>query len=134
MKIVPVYPPNIDQIEAVFKVRGTKGVIFTFGDTIYAPDGGEMPPWLRAHEGVHYSRQTAPGMTPEAWWERYLVDPEFRLGEELPAHRAEYRSLCSLARDRNIRSRALHEMAQRLSGPLYGGVIKFADARRRIAE
>lgn len=134
MKIVHAYPPNIDAIDAAFKVRGQKGVLFTFGDTIYVPGGERVPAPLKAHEGVHFSRQTNDRPKIEAWWERYIADPEFRLAEELPAHRAEYRQFCALERDRNARSRYLHEIAQRLAGPFYGGLVSFIEARKRIAE
>lgn len=133
MKIIRAYPPNIDAIDAVFHIRKVKGVIFTFGDTIYNPDGGDVSPELRAHEGVHFSRQTNEIAKIEAWWQRYLVDPEFRYNEEAPAHRAEYKAYCALHRDYNQRARFLHHVADRLAGPLYGGLVKPSEARRFIA-
>lgn len=132
MIIVHAYPPNIDAIDAVFKVRGRKGVIFTYGEKIYVPDGGDVSPELRSHEGVHYSRQTNDVRKIEAWWDRYLVDPEFRLTEELPAHRAEYKQFRAAHRDPNARIRFLHQVAARLSGPLYGGLIKSQSHARRL--
>lgn len=133
MKIVHAYPPNFAQIDEVFKVRERKGVIYCYGDAIYVPDGGDVSPELRAHEGVHYSRQTNDTAKIEAWWAKYLVDPEFRLAEEIPAHRAEYRQFCSTVRDRNARSRALYSIAGKLSGPLYLGIISHSKARQVIA-
>lgn len=133
VKIVHAYPPNIDAIDEVFKVRGKKGVIFTYGDTIYVPDGGDVSPELRAHEGVHYSRQTSNPQQIEYWWKSYIADPEFRLAEELPAHRAEYRQYCSTHKDSNQRVRFLHAIAGRLAGPLYGGVVSHSRARHLIA-
>jgi hypothetical protein len=133
MKVVHARPPMFDRIHAAFPEASKPGVIFTWGDTIYAPSGGMPSAWLRAHEGVHFSRQTAPGMTPESWWERYIVDPEFRFAEELPAHRAEYRAFCNAVRDRNQRSRFLATVAERLSGPLYGRMLTMTNARMEIA-
>ncbi len=133
MKIIHAYPPNIDVIEAAFHVRRIKGVIFTYGDTIYVPDGGSVSPELRAHEGVHFSQQTADPEKIRAWWDQYIADPEFRYHQEAPAHRAEYRTYCSLHRDYNQRARFLHEIANRLAGPLYGGLVKPSEARRFIA-
>lgn len=134
MKIIHAHPPMFDEIDAVFKVRGKKGVVFTWGDAIYVPDGSYVSPSLRAHEGVHYSRQTNDTAKIEAWWKKYIVDPAFRLAEELPAHRAEYRQFCSEHRDFNERNRFLHAIAGRLSGPLYQGLLHPAQARRKIAE
>lgn len=133
MKVVHANPPNIDAIDAVFHVRGLAGVVFTFGDTIYVPGGEALSPMLLSHEGVHYSRQTNDPEKIAAWWHRYLVDAEFRYNEELPAHRAEYRQFCALETDRNARIKYLTTIAHRLAGPLYGGVVKPGEARRRIA-
>lgn len=129
MKIIHANPPMYDEIDAVFHVRGNKNVIFTWGDTIYVPGGGDVSPELRAHEGVHFSRQTNDPAKIRAWWERYLIDPEFRFDEELPAHRAEYRTFKALNKDRNAHIRALYHIAARLSGPLYGGLVSDAKAR-----
>jgi hypothetical protein len=131
MNVVTGYPPNIDAIDAVFNVRNKPGLLYCYGDTIYVPDGTPLTPELKAHEGVHYVRQTA--TSPEKWWNLYLTSPEFRLAEELPAHRAEYKQFCALNRDRNARSRALHAIAARLAGPLYLGLISFSKARQFIA-
>lgn len=131
MKIVHAYPPNIDAIDAVFNVRSRKGVIFTYGDTLFVPDGGHVPPSLIAHEIVHSERQREAGV--DSWWRQYFADLQFRLNEELLAHRAEYRKFCEFQRDSNRRIRFLTEIAHRLGGPLYGGLLKPADARRLIA-
>lgn len=133
MKVIHAYPPNIDELDRVFNVRGKRGVIFTWGETIYVPDGFELTSELKAHEGVHFSRQTNDPAKIRAWWDLYLVDPAFRLAEELPAHRAEYRTFCALQRDYNARARFLHVIAARLCGPFYGGLVSHREARQRIA-
>lgn len=132
MKIVVADPPNIDAIDAVFKVKGKKGVVFTWGDTIYNPTNAVIPPPLKAHEGVHYARQSNDTAKIEAWWERYLRDPEFRLAEEFPAHRAEYATYCQFERDRNRRMFALTQIAERLAGPLYGNMIDIKRAKELL--
>jgi hypothetical protein len=76
------------------------------------------------------ARATTQGI--EAWWTRYLADPEFRLAEEIPAHRAEYKTFCSRVRDYQARMRFGRAIAERLGGPLYGGLITPAEARKRI--
>ena len=133
MKVVTGYPPNFAQIDEVFNVRERSGVIYCYGSTIFVPDGGDVPPELLAHEHVHYVRQTDTVTLIEAWWAKYLVDPEFRLAEELPAHRAEYRKVCDTVKDRNARNRALHAIAGKLAGPLYLGIISHSKARAFIA-
>jgi hypothetical protein len=133
LNIVVAFPPMFEEIAAVFPAARGPGAIFTWGDTIYVPGGAHLlTPALRAHEGVHYSRQTNDTPKIEAWWQRYLVDAEFRLAEELPAHRAEYKQFCSTHRDRNLRIQFLHAIAGRLAGPLYGGMLSPAQARCRI--
>jgi hypothetical protein len=132
MTIVKGWPPNIDQIDAALNVRGTRGLIFSYGHTVYVPDGGELSAALRAHEAVHGERQGDTIATIQAWWARYLVEPEFRYAEELPAHVAEYRAFCAHHGDSNMRARYLHRIGQRLGSKLYGGLIKPARAMREI--
>lgn len=133
MNVVVAYPPNIEQIDAVFNVRG-KPIIFAWGGTIYNPTGGVITPELIAHESVHGSRQVSVTRDPEEWWARYLVDPEFRLAEELPAHVAQYRRYCSRVADSNKRVRFLFQIAEQFASPTYGSIITAAAARRRIQE
>lgn len=128
MKIVVANPPNIEAIAAAFPIR--KGVIFCYGDTIYVPDGGDVSMSLQTHEAVHSFRQ---GTQIEHWWECYIRDPEFRLAEEIPAHRAEYSYVCAEIKDRNKRSFRLMQMADRLSSPLYGSMISYQKAIAAIA-
>jgi hypothetical protein len=133
MKIVAARPPNFDAIAAVFPEARQRGVIFTFGDTLYNPAGGYVSAWLKAHEGVHYSRQTNHPPAIEQWWKRYLEDPEFRLAEEIPAHRAEWKAFASVHKDRNQRAAMLQSIARRLASPLYGELITFTKAKKEIA-
>lgn len=129
MEIVVAQPPNFDEIVRVFPFAGNHGVIFTFGQTIYNPSAVQVSPALRSHESVHAQRQ---GTDPAGWWASYLDDPKFRLEEELIAHRAEYRAFRSWTKDRNAVARELDLIARRLSGPLYGGLLSHAAARRFI--
>jgi len=129
MMIVVANPPNIDAIDAVFHVKGKPGVIFTYGQTLYNPSGTHISEPLKAHELAHMGQQE----NPDSWWTRYLVDMEFRLDQELEAHKAEYRRYCELHADRNMRNSFLTGIAARLSGPLYGWLIKYSAARSAIA-
>lgn len=128
MRIIRAEPPNIDAIDAIFKVRG-KPVIFSWDGAIYNPHGIRVTPELLIHEKVHSDRQFG---KPEAWWDRYLSDKSFRLDEELHAHRAEFRFLRSRAFKPGKIARELAGVAARLAGPLYGGMVSLDEAKRLI--
>lgn len=128
MKIIRAFPPLYAEINRRFNVRG-KPVIFTWGEAIYNPSNVKIGPELLAHEQVHCDRQ---GIDVASWWERYMHDDEFRLAEELPAHRAEYAEACKHYQGKALGT-ALHRMAIRLSSPLYGSMIDYDEARRVIA-
>jgi len=85
-KILMREPPNIDKINAVFDVRG-KGVLFAYGDAIYNPMCVPVQTYIAAHEKIHLRQQSEIG--PEAWWDRYLTEMEFRYEQELAAHAME---------------------------------------------
>jgi len=128
MIILRAYPPNIDEIDEAFKVK-SQPTLYAYGRTIYNPFGIHIPAELRAHEFVHIVRQ---GGEPEEWWRRYIREAEFRLEEELVAHRVEYITFCRTQRDNAIRKEFLDAIARRLSGPLYNNMIDFAIARSAI--
>jgi hypothetical protein len=83
MKLIIDHPPNIETIDAAFHVRDLSGVIYSYAPAIYCPSGPQMPKWIIEHEKIHIERQ---GGSPDAWWERYIADEEFRYQEELVAH------------------------------------------------
>lgn len=136
MKIVKAFPPNYRAINDVFNVRG-RAVMFAYGGTIFNPSGISISPALQAHEAVHGERQ---GRDPAGWWVRYIADPRFRLDEEVPAHQAEYRWHARQAGAgqpvkgfRSLLAFNHHQIALRLSGPLYGGLISLAEAKTLVA-
>jgi hypothetical protein len=128
VEIKQEYPPNIGKIRQAGIPLGGKE-IFAYDNVIYNPSGGRLTEPLIAHEKVHFKQQ---GDDTDAWWERYLVDMDFRLEQELAAHRAEYKDFCRSVRQREKRVRFLSEIALRLSGPLYGGKITHRDAMKAI--
>lgn len=132
MKTVVAYPPNFEEIAERFPFARNPGVIFTYGETIFNPSNAQIGGALRAHEAVHAQRQGTEEAGIQAWWRRYLDDPMFRLEEELLAHRTEYRASKTYVRDRNALAVELDSIARRLSGPLYGGLISYQQARRFI--
>jgi len=120
-------PPNIEKIRAVFPLTGKE--IFAWGNTIYNPGGGPIPPWLAAHEKIHMLQQ---GDDIEGWWDRYLVDAEWRFKQELEAHQEEYRVFCVLNKDRNTRIRYKNMLAARLASSMYGNMVTKKEALKWI--
>jgi len=133
MKIVRGYPPNFKQIAAAFPDAKGKGVIFTYGDTVYNPTGPSLSRGLQAHEAVHVERQLAFEGGAAAWWTNYIAEPHFRFTEEFQAHLAEFKAWRP-NRIAGSRAGALHQIALRLSGPLYGRVMDYGSASRLILE
>ena len=133
MDILKEPPPNYDEVVKTFDLKGYKP-IFAWGNRIYNPWAVDLSetPQLIAHEMMHGFRQL--GRTPDAmemtpaditkinlWWRDYIDSKGFRLEEEIPAHRAEYRELLRMhGNTRKNRRRFLRETAARLRSPLYG--------------
>lgn len=132
-------PPLIEEIDRKFGVRGRTDVVFAFGDRIYAPGQGRLHPALEAHERVHCERQLAFPGGAIPWWRVYLDDRQFRLNEEVLAHRAEWRWYCAqrgadkpVSGFRSAKLYHLHQIANRLASPLYGGLVDVRRARNLI--
>lgn len=132
MSIILSRPPNFAAIVAVFPDAEKAGIIFSYGRDIYNPSNAHISNALLAHEEVHGRRQTDSRPKIHAWWDRYLIDAEFRLSEELPAHQAEFRAACAQISDRNLRGMMCVNIAKRLSSPLYGSMITFTQAMKAI--
>lgn len=80
------FPPNIDAIEAAFRVKD-KAIVYAYAPHIYNPHGLVLHPFIIEHEKVHIRRQ---GADPGQWWKLYIEVPSFRYEEELVAHVREY--------------------------------------------
>jgi hypothetical protein len=139
MIIINDRPPLWDLIDAKFHVAD-KPILFAWGSRIYNPMGIKVPKELHAHEEIHGARQLTtlhPDVTSsdgaiEYWWQQYIASPEFRLAEEIPAHRAEYLSFCKRHGDHNTRNKALLVIAMKLAAPLYGSLVTPPVARDLI--
>ena len=130
MKIVNDFPPNYDDICKVFPSVKGKKIAFCWDDTIFLPYTFSLAPEIIKHEEVHSRQQLG---DPQSWWNAYLSDPEFRLGQELAAHRIQYKEFCRVFTDRNKRHRYLFMIARFLASPTYGNIIKHKDAMEAIA-
>ena len=126
-------PPNIEQINQVLKVKGNPNIIFTYGNTIYAPglkEEGDLSPDLVEHEKVHMVQQEAIG-GPEIWWEKYLVDKAFRLSEELVAYKVQ---LDYIKQNMSREKRRFFEnyVPTVLASEMYGKIITKKQAKKLL--
>lgn len=136
MKIVVATPPNFDEIDKAFNVKG-KPIFFCYGDKIFNPAGAHIPEAILMHEKVHSVRQ---GDDPATWWTRYINDKKFRFAEELEAHRVEFTwhrtrpdAQKAIPGWRSKEQYYLTQIAQRLSSPLYGSMVSTSEAKRLIS-
>jgi len=127
MRIIKDYPPNIEKIRVVFKLRPT--LVFTYGYKIYNPSGGFIDKPLLKHEETHTLQQAA-GI--EEWWDKYLQDPEFRLSQELEAYRNQYREAKKYIFNKNKLFNFLKLIALDFSSEMYGNIIDFSSAMKVI--
>ena len=120
-----IQPPNWDKLVSLFGVEWGKTVV-TYGDTCYCKDKLSLD--LEVHESIHCIQQT----NPEKWWERYYIDPAFRLNQELEAYKEQYRFMRKAIKDRNVLFIFRAKIAGDLSGKMYGNIIKFDEAYKLI--
>lgn len=130
MRIIKAFPPNYLELREHFPIAGKQGILYSWGDRLYNPSGIKVEPWLLAHEEVHGNRQ---GFDVEEWWHKYIQDRHFRLDEELRAHAVEYYTFKAHWPKKPQQQQYLDRLATRISGPLYGNLISFAEARNEIA-
>lgn len=132
MNIKVDLPPNIKKIEEAFNLdmRG-KSPVFTYGDTVFSPSGADLPDHLKAHEQVHINQQTTIEGGAEAWWDKFIADPAFRLEQELEAYATQY----AYARKNFSPKHAtelLNNLAMDLSSAAYGNVVSYGIAVSKI--
>jgi len=123
-----------DECVKLLGIDKRKNVVWTFGSTIFNPDNAEIPDHLYEHELTHANQQKHDDTVAKLWWARYVADPSFRLDQETEAYRAQYKFICEKTKDRNTRYRALHQIATDLSGKMYGNLVSFTEAIRRIRD
>ena len=129
MKIEYKYPPNIEEIKKVFDIQ--PGTVFTYGDTLYTPFGGELTQDLLAHEMTHTKQQKVIGV--EKWWKQYLEDDDFRLYQESEAYQVQYGKMKEIYNSKHKKFR-LKEIAHHLSGKMYGHLVTYEEAILIIKE
>ena len=107
--------------------------MFAYGHLLYTMFDGPIEDHLMAHEETHERQQVAYGGV-EAWWNRYIKDPVFRLEQEIEAYREQYRFIKKTIKDRNAVARFLHSVAIDLAGPMYGNITSYAEASTAISK
>lgn len=131
MKILKENPPNYEEICKVFDVVESKSIVFTYGDTIYNPSGGEVSNNLYAHEKVHMKQQ---GDDPAGWWNKYLVDKKFRLTQEVEAYRKQWKYFVNHNHHIEAQKQLLNKIANDLASPIYGNIIDLKGAIKLITK
>lgn len=129
MRIAHYFPPNYSEILKAFPAIKGRPIVFTWGDTIYKPVMAPIEAHLLVHEETHAWQQ---GKDPKSWWDRYLVDPEFRFEQELEAYQHQYQALL-IKYPREIRRKVLNRIAADLAGPIYGDICDKARAKELIS-
>ncbi len=122
------FPPNIDKIRARFDIEG-KPVVFTYGDTLYNPHKGNIERHLYVHEETHVKQQ---GDNPEAWWDEYMTNDQFRLAQEVMAYRNQYNYIKDTLKNREVVNKFLNKIASDLSSEIYGNICTKSEALRLI--
>jgi hypothetical protein len=133
-KVVNEPPPIFEKIAEKFPVvRTNRAVIFTYGDTIYNPGGNYIDDELMLHEETHIRQQAMMNGGKDAWWDKYLEDPQFRTDQELEAYQAQFNATRTRY-GRPVWRRELKRLARDLSSPIYGNILSYDEAAKLIKE
>lgn len=126
------YPPNYDILKKAFNLGEHENVVFTYGDTLYVPQGEKtkIDKPLMAHEETHSRQQLEIGV--QWWWDRFISEPQFRLEQELEAYREQYKAMQNMAAQK--RANYLTHIASDLSSEIYGNILSFEEAVAVITE
>lgn len=130
------WPPNIEQIKFHMGSQFVDAIsdfsksvpVFTYCPHIYVPTGHVLPAEYLVHEKIHLKQQEK--MTPDAWWNKWLTDTNFRILEEVEAyaHQLHYFRGAPSRWFTKMRS----QLAVHLASPSYGSCIEFGVAESRI--
>ena len=142
MRVLATYPPNWDKIKEAFPKAKEEQAVFCYKDVVHNPFGATITRDLEVHEAVHSGQQ---GKDPEAWWNRYISEPSFRVSQEIEAYGLQMYHLKTTKVEKEVEGRKvdmfiparvikwyLEKIAQTLSGPLYGSVIDYHKAYTRV--
>jgi len=126
-------PPVVyEKLVEQFGVSFEDGTCITYGDGIHLHHSQKLSDHLLEHEKVHVIQQHQYGV--EAWWVRYLSDPEFRKQQEGEAYRKQWQYIKSTRKDRNAAFRLKIQILKHLSSPMYGNCCSMQDAEKIIGK
>ncbi len=128
IKITNQKPDIYERLHEVFGVEWDNGLIIANKTGIHCKF--ELPPEKIAHEATHLRQQE--NVDIDEWWNRYILDKDFRLEMEIEACREEVNYIQAAYRDRNRRARMIHQVAVSLSSKMYGNMISYAEAKKAI--
>lgn len=126
MQISNKFPPNYAQLKSFIT---DEHPIFTYGDTVYAPYHEKIPDDVLEHEKVHIEQQKL-YTSPDIWWNKYILDRDFRLSQELEAFAKQYQWIRNISKQAGKAS--LIELAGNLSSPLYRLNLTYGQAEKMI--
>lgn len=133
--IINAKPPKWiwDEVHRAFDIDDSE-TIYTYGNKIYDPRSHPTPisDSVIVHEMEHMKQQERTKGGPDAWWSKYLTDPEFRKQQEIEAYRVQYQHACTVYADRNTQARYLDILAGIVSSPMYKINLTKAEAIRLI--
>lgn len=109
-----------------FGVEWDKGIIITYGDTVYCKN--DIAEDFKVHEFTHVTQQKEIG--PIEWWKKYLDDPDFRLRMEVEAYRNQVKYIREHTESttRDWRRDRIDSLAQSLSSFVYGNLVTYQKA------
>lgn len=140
MKIIITVPPNYKQI--VKKFGPVPNAVFTWGDTIYNPGGGEIHRHLEEHETTHFFQQEKfrnkffnyfdKDWHIKRWWRKYIKDPKFRLAQEVEAYHNQYAFVAMQNKKPYVYVSFLDRIATDLSSKMYDNLCTYDEAIKLI--
>jgi len=113
------------------RVNFEKGTVFTYGYTIHIFDKSKMNVPLYHHETKHCFQQ-AKYESPDAWWERYFTDVEFRKQQEFEAYERQIKSIKKHIKDRNRQVIYIHYIQKDFASSMYGNMVTLEESRRLL--
>ena len=133
MELVSELPPYWEDILEAVPGADPNTSAFTWGNQIYVPNQktDKIGATVLQHEVQHSEQQDLIG-GPKEWWKRWVKDKAFRLEQEGEAYARQYWFFCSVKKDRNARARFLHQLCANMSGPMFGNMCTYAEAKEII--
>lgn len=128
MKIIKGYPPNIELIKITLGIY--PNALYCYGDTVYTPEGHDIPLDIQLHEKVHIEQQ-AKELNPDLWWSKYLKDRDFRQEMEVEAYAVQYAYVKGKIPVQGS-AQCLFELANNLKSPQYKLGLSYGKAESLI--